>query len=280
MADEARNRLVKKRDDLKELRKLLTQVHGDVYIKILTSSPRQTFLPDDWRFLIGLVNKSLGKSIHFESHQDRVDPFPGGSQCLWWLGNPKSVEEFCKWADDTAIALREYLNSLPPLAPDKGYYGTLATLCAVALTAALGEPPLVDRRRLRPGQHPRLPPALARPATPVVFHVLDVEADAVTFALDVLDHLLGNVPRLHVDVDGQIIVWKGRTYPVRRKPVLIMRLLNENLGKGPLTEQAMKASCPELKGVNFNHALRKTLPRPLRGLVKSERGKGRWLQLN
>jgi hypothetical protein len=277
MADDTRDRLVKKRDDLKELRELLNHVHGRVYFKILTCSPNQAFPPEVWRILTGVAFTSLKKNIPIEGYDyyyyERVDPFPGGLHCLWWWGSPKSVEEFRKWADETAIALWEYQNFLPARAPDLGYYGTLATLCEVACKAALGKPPLVDKWRVKADGHPWLPP--------VAFHVLDVEDDAVTFALGVLDHLLGNVPRLQVDVAGQNVGWEGITYAVSKELALIMDLLLKNLGKGPLTAKAMIATYPQdLEGVHFNRTLRKNLQKPLRDLVMSKPGQGWWLKLD
>jgi hypothetical protein len=270
-----------------------------------------------------LGRKQPAPAVDLEIHRNRTDPFPSGSQCLWWWGDTKAVEEFCKWADDTASALWEYRESLPELPPAKGYYQTLATLCAVGLEAALGEPPLVVKRLLlKTDAHPRLPFALARAAPPVAFHVLDVADDGVTFALEVLDHLLihapgedvrcgagqaflpeaplprqagkpdlqnrtpppgeciGNVPRLVVDVLGRTIGWEGQTYPVSQEQALIMDLLLKNLGKAPLTEKAMKASCPQLADVHFNRTMRTNLQKPLRDLVKSKRGQGWWLELD
>src|SRR6516164_2018687 len=117
MADEARNRLVKKRDDLKALRELLTHVHGRIFFKLLTCSPPQAFPLEVWDFLTGMViqNQERTTLVPFEIHTNRADPFPGGSQCLWWWGDSKGVEKFCQWADETAVALWEYRESLTDL---------------------------------------------------------------------------------------------------------------------------------------------------------------------
>jgi hypothetical protein len=283
MADEARERLVKKRGDLEALRELLTHVHGRIYFKLLTGSPPQAFPPEAWDFLTSLViqKQEATTPVPFEIHTNRVDPFPGGAQCLWWWGDSKGVEKFCQWADETAVSLWEYRESLPDLAPAKGYYQTLATLCTVAQKAQSGDNLLVvNRVLLKTDEHPRLPPALARAAPPVTLHVLDVTEDAVTFSLAVLDHLLGNAPRLVVDVAGQSATWKGKTYPLREEQALILDLLHKHLGKGPLTEKEMIAACPQLAGVHFNRTMRERLTKELRALVKSKPGHGWRLELN
>jgi hypothetical protein len=283
MADKARNRLVKQREDLKELREQFTHVHGRIFFKLLTCSPSQAFPLEVWEFLTGTVIESQEKTtpVPFEIRNERIDPFPCGSQCLWWWGDSQAVEKFCRWADETAVTLWEHRESLPDLAPAKGRYQTLATLCTVAQEAKIGDPRLVVNRVLLPTDgHPRLPPALARAAPPVTFRVLDVAEDGVSFALDVLDHLLGNVPRLVVDVAGQNATWKGKTYPLREEQAAILDLLHKHLGKGPLAEAQMKAACPQLAGVHFNRTLRERLPAALRDLVKSKPGQGWWLELD
>jgi hypothetical protein len=281
MADEARNLLAKKREDLEGLRERLTHVHGRIFFKLLTCSPAQAFPLEVWEFLTGMVIESQEKTtpVPFEIHNERIDPFPGGAQCLWWWGDSQAVEKFCQWADETAVALWKCRESLPDLAPAKGHYQTLATLCTVAQDANLGDPPLVvNRVLLNTDEHPRLPPALARAAPPVTFRVLDVAESGDSFALDVLDHLLGKAPRLVVDVAGQNATWKGETYPLSEEQALILDLLQKHLGKGPLTEAAMKADCPKLAGVRFNRTLRERLPTALRVLVKSKPGQGWWLE--
>jgi hypothetical protein len=197
MVDEARNRLVKKRNDLKALRELLTHVHGRIFFKLLTCSPPKAFPPEAWDFLTDLViqNQERTTPVPVEIHTNRVDPFPGGAQCLWWWGDAKGVEKFCQWADETAVALWENREFLPDLGPARGYYQTIVTLCTVAQEAEIGDPLLVANRvLLKTDEQPRLPSALARAAPPVTFHVVDVTEDGITFALDVLDHLLGSVP--------------------------------------------------------------------------------------
>jgi hypothetical protein len=81
-----------------------------------------------------------------------------------------------------------------------------------------------------------------------------------------------------VDLAGQRVEWKGNIYPVNEEQAIILDLLKSRLGKGPMTEKQMVAANPRLEGVHFNRTIN-GLPQAIRALVKSERGKGRWLEL-
>lgn len=286
MSDKARNRLVTKRDELQEFRDLCTQVHGRFGFKIITSSPSNSHSLEVWQHLAGLVIKSQEGHIPHEVATRWTEPFPSGSQCFWWWGSPKAVERFCRWADETTIALWEFRDSLPELTSGKGYFQTLPTLCEVALANNIGDPPLVinrvllDTTRIKPAQRFRLPPGLRFVQPPPVFHIMDVSEDGALFALDVLDYLLGDVPRFIVDVAAQCVHWKGKAYPVTSEQAHFLDLLHKHHGKRPLTEAKCRAACPTLPNGHFKRSLKDKLPKPLRDITKSEQGKGWWLQLD
>jgi hypothetical protein len=288
MSDTARNRLVKKREELQELDEVCIHAHGRFGFKIITSSTSSSYPLEVWQYLAGLVIRTQGKEVPvpIEVADNWTEPFPSGSHCFWWWGNRKSVEKFCQWADGAAVPLLEYSDSLRDSASGKGYLQTLPSLCAVALESKLGDPPLVinrvllDNTGLEPAQRLRLPLSARSVPVSVVFHVLDVSKGGTRFALDVLDYLLGDVSRLIVDVPSETVHWKGKPYPVQREQALFLDLLNKHPGKGPLTESACRAACPELPNGHFRRSLWKPLPKPLREIVHSKRGFGWYLKLD
>lgn len=288
MSDTARIRLVKKREELQELHETCIHAYGRFGFKIITSSPSSSQPLEVWQYLAGLVirTQDTSLSVPVEVAKNWTEPFPSGSQCFWWWGNQKAVEKFCQWADGAAVALREFCDSLQDVASGKGYFQCLPILCLVALEIELGDPPLVinrvllDTTGLEAAQRFRLPLAARNVPVSHVFHVLDVSKGGTGFALHVMNYLLGDVARFIVDVPAQFVHWKAKPYPISREQALFLDLLHKHLGKGPLTEAACMAACPQLPNGHFKRSLWTKLPKPLRDITKSKPGFGWWLQLD
>jgi hypothetical protein len=280
MADKARDRLAKKRDELREAQEVSRHLFRFMGFHILSAAPPAAQPREVWLH-VSEVAYATQETIRVAERW--IDPFPDGSQCLWWWGDTKAVGAFCKWGDETAVALCEYRDSLPDLSDctDMGYYGTLRILCELALIDKDGN--LVTQRALDfspPLRRHRLMPAFMNECQPAItFSILETCDEGSIFCLKVLNHLLDDVPRLVVDLPSRCVHWKGTTYPLDEAQINIVNLLLANRGKGPLSEKMMKDSCVMLNGVHFNRAMRERLPKPLQDLVKSAKGKGWWLEL-
>lgn len=159
-----------------------------------------------------------------------------------------------------------------------GYRGALLSLCTLAsrvpdLSSMVEERPVLDV-----GSMPAhlISPELRRADPQLQFGVLDVLEYAAPFVMAVLDHLLGKGPSLTGDVQRRLVAYKGIDYPVTEEQVLILDLLSK-AGRRPLTDREMKSACLQLQGVHFTGTLG-NLPKPIRDIVKSKRGTGRWLE--
>ena len=288
MSDKARNHLVNIRDELRDFRERCRHVHGRFGFSIIASTSTESCPPEVWPILSGMVIRTrTSERVPVEVATNWTEPFLHGLQCFWWWGNQNAVGQFCNWAERASVALREFRDSLPELASGRGHFQTLPTLCAVALAKNLGDPPLVENRILldatgfTPAQRWRLPTLLRAIQPPPVFRVLDVCTDGATLASEVLDCLLGSgVSRFVVDVTARCVTWKGQDYPVTKEQALFLDLLNNHPGKGPMTEAACMAACPQLPNGHFRRNLWKPLPKPLRDITKSRPGFGWYLQLD
>jgi hypothetical protein len=169
--------LCEQQRELARLRDLSYFVRGTVGFKLLRTVGGRPLPLAAWQVLDRYVlpnwdgPKPIGARVHW------VDPFPDETECVWWWGDARAVDDFQAWADHTAIALWGARDSLPQLSTERGYYGTLKTFCT------LGR--VVERRVT-------LPP---RAGPPAQFFLRDVPGDAFAFSEKVLERLVGSASR-------------------------------------------------------------------------------------
>jgi len=264
---------------LADLGGLRQHAHGFVHIKVFTAS--ESVPEERWPDVAGLGNYS-GHVLFPRSKDSWLEPSLDGRFCIRWQGKDRAVKEFQRWADEAAATLAECGHTLP----EPGYQGGIRLLCSMALGNAklshLAEGKVVaDNRSSYPHRERLL--AQGWPNKIPKVHLTSIQPDAVTFAVEVIDHLIGSPPSLSgiVDLPNNSIVIKGKTYDLgNRIYALVLDVLAAARGEVRSRNDILTAY-PELKKERIDRRIKEINKKkpPLSDVIKTKPKRGYFIHL-
>ncbi len=239
-----RQLLERLRRQLANLERLRQHAHGTLDIKIFVAT--EPVADELWSEVTSMGDYTGG--IRFLRRVAALEPSADGMSCIRWQGKDRAVDEFKRWADEAAATLAECGYALP----ESGYQGAIRLLCSMALEnpklSHLAEEKLVADNR---SSYPHRERLLARGWSKKIpkVRLTAIHPDAVTFAIEVIDNLIGSPPSLSgiVDLPNNSMVIKGKTYDLgKRTYALILDVLAAAHGNVRSSSDVKKAY-PELK---------------------------------
>jgi hypothetical protein len=111
----------------------------------------------------------------------------------------------------------------------------------------------------------------------------EIDADGISFATQALDRLLvGSRHEFHVNLKKKAVQLDDETFHSEDEEVLLVLQLYEEAAGNPLTFAWMQSQHPLLHETRIDRLVKhkKKIPKPIRDLIKTAKGKGTWLDLS
>lgn len=277
---ETRTSLLRRREELADL--IQCCLGNQCRLGLLTNSPKMALQPDEWDFVDGYVVtiRLNDRNIPLTPQKPTwSDPMPDGVNCLSWQGNKEVVDKFKRWGGELAAVLRNNPGVSSEVSDDSGFYGIVAVLFAIGKSlddssSDMSERVILSFEDLTTAEQKKLPTLLRREITCATFHLQRID-DVLPFAMKVLDQLVGTIPRPTEEL-GRMLAQRFRlSKPLEEPQAAFVQCLLEANGEYRLFAW-MQAQYPCLEGLNQSR-LTKKLPRIIRSLIESRRGRGsRW----